>query len=89
MILFRSAGMGLLAVTVLVASQAFALTVDDKSMNTPDGAPRFSDPDEQLPTTGLSVHLNSAGRPENGNIDPSTVRYDYDSASGTYIPHRQ
>ncbi len=76
----------LLATSLLGTVDARALSEDDKSMATPSGGARFSDPDEQLPT---AINL-SAGQqsPSAGGIDPSSVRYDFDPASGSYVPHK-
>ncbi len=69
------------------AFQAAALFVDDSSMNKPSDASRFSDPDEQSPVQlGGSANLQGTA---SGNTDPSSVRYDYDAASGSFTPHKE
>ncbi len=75
-----------LATVTLGATQASALSEDEKSMNSSDGAARFSDPDEKTP--GALYMQNGQAASGSGNVDPSSVRYDYDSASGSYVPHR-
>ncbi len=73
----------LLALTLanVSGSAAMALNVDDKSMNN-GNASSFNDPDEKMP-----VYLQSNGKPAPDSSDPSTIRYEYDPSSGSYIPH--
>jgi hypothetical protein len=80
------ARLSLITAGLLVASQALAFSDDDKSMNTPSGAAKFSDPDEQTP--GGALHLQG-GKAQSGDVDPSSIRYDYDPTSGSYLPHKQ
>jgi hypothetical protein len=75
----------LLSSGLLMAHQASALSEDDKSMNSAGGSPRFSDPDENVP--GQAMYMQGGQTPSTG-VDPSTVRYDYDPTSGSYIPHK-
>ena len=73
----------LLSSSLLTSTQVYALSVDDTSMNGSARSERFSDPDEKSP---VSTHMQFNGS-ANGKSDPNTVRYDYDSSSGTYVPH--
>lgn len=84
--LSRLTGLALLAATAFAAQQAIALTEDDKSMNTSQGAPRFSDPDENTP--GQAVYMQG-GKAAVDGVDPNSVRYDYDPSTHSYIPHSQ
>jgi hypothetical protein len=70
----------------IAASQAIALSVDDKTMNTENGTPHFIDPDDKTPSV---VNLQGSAKIEGGKVDTSATRYDYDPASGTYIQHQQ
>ena len=81
---FRPVPIALALTALLLAHQAAALSEDDKSMNGPNGAARFSDPDDKTPS---AVNL-TGGSPSAGGVDPTTVRYDYDPSSGSYIPHQ-
>ncbi len=83
MTLSRFTRLALIAALALSAQQAMALSEDDKTMNTAAGAPRFSDPDDQTPSA-----VNLTGKPGSGGVDPSSVRYDYDPSSGSYVPHK-
>ena len=83
--LSRFTVIALVASAAFVASGAIALSEDDKSMNTPGGAARFTDPDEQMP--GQAVYLQD-GKAASGAVDPSSVRYDYDPTSGSFVPHK-
>jgi hypothetical protein len=81
----RLASLALIAAATLGVQQAAALSEDDKTMNTASGAPRFSDPDDQTPSV---LNLQGA-KGESGGVDPSSIRYDYDASSGSYVPHKQ
>jgi hypothetical protein len=83
--LSRPASFAIAVAALLLAHQAAALTQDDKSMNAANGAPRFADPDDQIPG---AINLSGASPTAGGVVDPSAVRYDYDPQSGTYVPHK-
>jgi hypothetical protein len=83
---FRLTSFAVLASTTLGFGQATALSEDDKSMGTPSSNARFSDPDEQTP--GQAVYMQN-GKAASDGVDPSSIRYDYDPASGSYVPHKQ
>lgn len=70
----------------LLAHQAAALSEDDKSMNTSDGAPRFTDPDDKIPS---AINLQGSDKGGSNVTDPNATRYDYDPSSGSYVPHKQ
>ncbi len=67
---------------VVPAQYALAYSLDDKSMNG-SNAPAFNDPDDKTP-----LYMQNGDKPAAGSEDPSSIRYDYDPASGNYIPHR-
>jgi hypothetical protein len=74
--------------TVFFAAQASALTVDNTSMGNAGDSSKFSDPDDQSPLN-LGSSANLQGGTPSGSTDPSSIRYDYDPASGSYTPHKE
>lgn len=79
----RLTTIALCAASIFAAAQASAFSEDDKSMNDASGAPRFSDPDEKTP--GGAVFMQG-GRATSDAVDPSSVHYNYDASSGSYVP---
>jgi len=65
-----------IAALLLNAQAASAFSQDDRTLNQPSGAPRFSDPDEQTPTPLFSIHgqSNNFGDP-NSNNDNNPSNY--------------
>lgn len=82
--LIRPAGLAF-AAALLAATHAAALSEDDKTANAPAASQRFADPDDQVP---VAVNLSGANITSSG-ADPTASRYDYDPASGTYVPHQR
>lgn len=69
-----------LAASLLASPAAFALSVDDQTMASSSKSANFSDPDDKTP-----VYMNDKGG-TTGATDQSKVIYEYDPATGTYVP---
>jgi len=79
----------------VTAHRADAFSVDDHSMNQPNGSPRFSDPDEQMPLGIVSIQQ----QPSSPNFQdnqlaasdtlPSSSFGPYDPYNHSYYPQRR
>ena len=71
------------AAMLLTATAAVAFSTDDKTLTNATGSPRFSDPDDQTPTslfTNGQQGGNSNGQ-YNGNYAPSAAPFSPSSAT--------
>lgn len=63
----------------------FAFEQDNQSMRASSASAKFSDPDNNTPMT-VHVYMNNNNSQNNGDMDQSSVHYEYDPQNGTYIP---
>jgi len=63
------------------SGSVIALSNDERTMSGANSS-KFSDPDEKTPNNYLQGKEAASG-----SVDPASVRYDYDSSTGSYRPH--